>query len=294
MKNAAYVLVLAPALSFAACVPKTQFDAKSAEADSCQKELADNKQKVAQLTQQLSDDDKQIGDLKTAAGMAQSQAQGLSDEQKQELEEARRAVSEAQERAKLLDDLQAKFKKMIDAGHLKVTTRHGRIVLELKTDVLFDTGEAEIKAAGKDAINEVAQTLKEVTGKRFQVAGHTDNAPITAKTQKTFPTNWELSAARAISVVKLLTQDGVDPANLSAAGYSLYDPVSANTPGEGQAKNRRIEITLVPNVADLVAPSSGGGSAPAAAAPPAPAPAPAAAAAPEKPEKEKKPEKKKK
>jgi chemotaxis protein MotB len=279
MKNAAYVLVPL-ALCFAGCVPKTQFDAKSAEADSCQKELADNKQKVAQLTSQLADDEKQMADLKTAAGMAQSQAQSLTDQQKQELEEARRAVSEAQERAKLLDDLQSKFKKMIDAGHLRVTTRHGRIVLELKTDVLFDTGEAEIKAAGKDAINEVAQTLKEVTGKKFQVAGHTDNAPITAKTQKTFATNWELSTARAISVVKLLTQDGVDPANLSAAGYSLYDPVSANTPGEGQAKNRRIEITLVPNVADLVAPSGGGSAS-------APAPAPAPAAAPEKPEKEK-------
>ena len=286
MKTGALVLVTL-AVSSIGCVPKTQFDAKSAEADSCQKELADNKQKVTQLTSQLADDEKQIADLKTAAGLAQTQAQNLTDEQKQELEEARRAVSEAQERAKLLDDLQSKFKKMIDAGHLKVTTRHGRIVLELKTDVLFDTGEAEIKAAGKDAINEVAQTLKEVTGKKFQVAGHTDNAPITAKTEKTFPTNWELSAARAISVVKLLTQDGVDPANLSAAGYSLYDPVSANTPGEGQAKNRRIEITLVPNVADLVGPPAAGASTPAPAAAPAPAPA-----AP--PEKETKPKGKKK
>ncbi len=286
MKTGALVLVTL-AVSSAGCVTKTQFDAKAAEADSCQKELEPTKQKLAQLQQQLADDDKQIADLKTAAGLAQTQAQNLTDEQKQELEEARRAVSEAQERAKLLDDLQSKFKKMIDAGHLKVTTRHGRIVLELKTDVLFDTGEAEIKPAGKDAINEVAQTLKEVSGKRFQVAGHTDNAPITAKTEKKFPSNWELSAARAISVVKLLTQDGVDPANLSAAGYSLYDPVSANTPGEGQAKNRRIEITLVPNVADLVSPPAASASAPAA------APAPAPAAPPEK-EKETKPKGKKK
>jgi chemotaxis protein MotB len=263
MKSAPVVLA---AIAFAplACVPKSQLDAKSAEVDSCQKDRDADKQKLSQLQQQLTDDEKQISDLKTAAGLAQTQAQSLTDEQKAELEEAKRAMADAQERAKLLDDLQTKFKKMIDSGHLKVTTRHGRIVLQLKTDVLFDTGEAEVKPAGKQALSEVAQTLKGVPGKRFQVAGHTDNTPISNETKKKYPTNWELSAARAISVVKLLTQDGVDPASLSAAGYSLYDPVSANSPGEGQAKNRRIEITLVPNVADLVPPSAG----PAPAAPP--------------------------
>jgi chemotaxis protein MotB len=84
------------------------------------------------------------------------------------------------------------------------------------------------------------------------VAGHTDIAPITTETKKTFPTNWELSAARAIAVVKLLVQEGVDPNMLSAAGYSLYDPVASNATADGQAKNRRIEITLVPQVAQLV------------------------------------------
>lgn len=263
MNRSAAVLLPLALLGLGACVSKSQFDAKAQEADSCQKELDSQKQKVAQLQQQLTDDDKQIADLKTAAGLAQTQSQQLTDEQKAELEEAKRAMSDAQERAKLLDDLQAKFKKLIDAGHLKVTTRHGRIVLQLKTDVLFDTGEADVKPDGKQAINEVAQTLRTVPGKRFQVAGHTDNAPITTETKKKYPSNWELSAARAISVVKLLVQDGVDPASLSAAGYSLYDPVSPNTPGEGQAKNRRIEITLVPNVAELVPKAAAAPAAPA-------------------------------
>lgn len=252
MMRAQPLVVAALALSLGACVSRSQYEAKSQQADGCQKELDGAKQKAAQLQQQLADDEKQIADLKAAASLAPQQPQGMTDEQKAELEEAKRAMQEAQERAKLLDDLQAKFKKMIDAGHLKVTTRHGRVVLQLKTDVLFDTGESEVKPAGKQALAEVASTLKTVPGKRFQVAGHTDNAPITTETKKKYPTNWELSAARAISVVKLLTQDGVDPASLSAAGYSLYDPVSPNTSTEGQAKNRRIEITLVPNVADLV------------------------------------------
>ncbi len=252
MMRARPLAVAALALLLGACVPKAQYEAKSQQADSCEKDAETAKQKAAQLQQQLADDEKQIADLKAAASLAPQPPQGMTDEQKAELEEAKRAMQEAQERATLLDDLQAKFKKMIDAGHLKVTTRHGRVVLQLKTDVLFDTGESEVKAAGKQALAEVASTLKTVPGKKFQVAGHTDNAPITAKTEKKYPTNWELSSARAIAVVKLLTQDGVDPSSLSAAGYSLYDPVSPNTSADGQAKNRRIEITLVPNVADLV------------------------------------------
>ena len=164
---------------------------------------------------------------------------------------------------------------MIDAGHLKVTTRHGRVVLQLHNDVLFDTGEADVKPAGKQALAEVAATLRGVGAKRFQVAGHTDTAPISSDKKKLFPTNWELSTARAISVVKLLTSEGVDPANLSAAGYGPYDPVATNGTPDGMAKNRRIEITLVPNVASLVPPNLPPPPAPSAVAS-ASAPAPSA------------------
>jgi len=240
-----WTAVLGLAISVSACgVSRSEFEAKSQEAEAA-------KQQVAQLQQKVTADEQQITELKGALGLAQSQA--ITDEQKQELEEAKRAVQEAQERGKLLTDLQAKFKKMIDAGHLKVTTRHGRVVLQLHNDVLFDKGEADIKPDGKKALAEVAATLRTVGARRFQVAGHTDDQPITTDKKKEFPTNWELSAARAIAVVKFLTSEGVDPSHLSAAGYGPYDPVASNATPDGQAKNRRIEITLVPNVAQLVA-----------------------------------------
>jgi chemotaxis protein MotB len=231
------------ALTLSGCgVSSAEYDAKTKEAEA-------SKQQVTQLQQQLAADEQQITQLKGSLGMAQSQA--ITDEQKAQLEEAKRAVQEAQERGKLLDDLQAKFKHMIDAGHLKVTTRHGRVVLQLHNDVLFDAGEAEVKPDGKKALAEVAATLRSVGGRRFQVAGHTDTQPITTDKKKLFPTNWELSAARAISVVKLLTSEGVDPGMLSAAGYGPYDPIASNGTPDGQAKNRRIEITLVPHVPKL-------------------------------------------
>jgi chemotaxis protein MotB len=238
-------LILAVSLGtqLAACgsgITKAELDAKAKEAD-------DAKAQVASLKQQLQADEQQISDLKGSLGLAQSQA--ITDEQKTALEDAKRALAEATERTKLLDDLQGKFKKMIDAGHLKVTTRHGRIVLQLHNDVLFDKGEADLKPDGKAAVSEVAATLRSVGGKRFQVAGHTDNEPITTDKKKQFPSNWELSSARAISVVKLLVEQHVDPNMLSAAGYGPYDPVASNGTPDGQAKNRRIEITLVPHVA---------------------------------------------
>jgi chemotaxis protein MotB len=265
MKRVPWAVLTVPAalaLALAGCgVSKSEYDAKAAEADAA-------KQQVGQLQQQLAADEQQITTLKSSLGMAQSQA--MTDDQKAQLEEARRAMQEAQDRAKLLDDLQAKFKKLIDAGHLKVTTRHGRVVLQLHNDVLFDTGETEVRPQGKQALGEVAATLRSLPGKRFQVAGHTDTQPITTDKKKQFPTNWELSTARAIAVVKLLVGQGVDPSNVSAAGYGPYDPVASNATPDGMAKNRRIEITLVPNVASLIQTGN---------TPPNPAPPPASATA---------------
>ncbi|HEY1691904.1 MAG TPA: OmpA family protein [Polyangiaceae bacterium] len=255
MARIAWVALLV--LATAGCgVSKEEYDAKAKEAEEA-------KAQVGKVQSSLANDESQIAQLKTQLSTAQSAA--MTDEQKAQLQES-------QDRSKLLDELQGKFKKLIDAGHLRVTVRHGRVVLQLHNDVLFDTGEAEVKPAGKAALGEIAATLRGVPGKRFQVAGHTDSQPITTEKKKIFPTNWELSTARAIAVVKLLTSEGVDPANLSAAGYGPYDPVAGNGTPDGQAKNRRIEITLVPNVASLVPP-------PAPTPAPAPAPTPVASAA---------------
>jgi chemotaxis protein MotB len=172
------------------------------------------------------------------------------DDAKLRLDELRKAQAAAEARALLFQQFVLKFKKMIDAGQLKIATRNGRLVLQLPNDVLFDSGMTVLKPAGKEALVQVAQVLKSVAGRKFQVAGHTDNVPIqTAR----FPSNWELSTARAVEVVKLLSAQGVDPKSLSAAGYGEFDPVAANDAADGRSKNRRIEITLQPNLDELVA-----------------------------------------
>lgn len=169
---------------------------------------------------------------------------------KTRLEELRRAQEAADSRAKLFKQLAVKFQRMIDAGQLKVALRNGRMVIQLSNDVLFDSGRTDIKPAGQEALKQVAGILKTISDRHFQVAGDTDNVPI--QTSR-FPSNWELSTRRAVEVVHFVVAQGVHPEVISAAGYGEFDPIAPNDTEMNRQKNRRIEITLEPNINELVA-----------------------------------------
>jgi chemotaxis protein MotB len=168
---------------------------------------------------------------------------------KARLEELRRAQDAAEARAKQFKQLVVKFQRMIDAGQLKVTLRNGHMVIQLSNDVLFDSGRTDIKPAGQDAIKQVAVILKTIPDRHFQVAGDTDNLPIQTAL---FPSNWELSTRRAVEVVRFLVTQGIRPEALSAAGYGEFDPIAPNDTVQNRQKNRRIEITLEPNLNELL------------------------------------------
>jgi chemotaxis protein MotB len=142
-----------------------------------------------------------------------------------------------------------KFKKIIEAGDLSVRVRRGRMVLELPSAVLFQSGEVDLSDKGKETLDSVAQVLDEIRDRKFQVAGHTDNVPVSE--DNPYGNNWHLSTARSVQVVMYLKQKGVNPRNLSAAGYAQFQPVWKNKTERGKARNRRIEITLMPNLAEL-------------------------------------------
>jgi chemotaxis protein MotB len=165
------------------------------------------------------------------------------------LEQARSANAAAESRAALFRTIAMRLKKQIDAGELAVVIRDGRMVLQLPNDVLFDTGRTELKPAGKDALKAVAMALATIPDRHFQVAGHTDNVPIH---NDRFPSNWELSTGRALRVVHFLIAEGVKPETLSGAGYADVDPVGTNDAADGRKRNRRTEITVQPNINELV------------------------------------------
>jgi chemotaxis protein MotB len=165
------------------------------------------------------------------------------------LDELRKAQAAAEARAQLFRDVALRLKRMSDAGELRILLRSGRMVLALPTDVLFDSGKTKIEPRGREALKEVGTVLASLQGRRFQVAGHTDNEPIRVSE---FASNWELSAERGLAVVAFLIESGMRPETLSAAGYGEFDPVIANDSTEHKAQNRRIEITVQPNIDELV------------------------------------------
>jgi len=134
----------------------------------------------------------------------------------------------------------------IKGGDVSIRKRNGELVVGVADRVLFDRGDATLNKRGEKVMKRVAETIKANPERVFQVAGHTDDDPVTGALAQQFPTNWELSTARATTVVRtLIEQGGVDAKQLVAAGYADQRPAASNKTAKGKHKNRRIEITML-------------------------------------------------
>jgi chemotaxis protein MotB len=196
----------------------------------------------------LRERDKKLADLEknlTALQTARAADKAALDE----LADLQRERDAATARNAELSKFVAQFQKLVDAGKLAIEVRHGRLVLVMPNDVLFDEGRTAIKSGGHDALDLIAKTLATLPGRTFQIVGHTDTTPIKTKA---FPSNWELSSTRALAVVKLLLEDGVPGNMLAATGRGEWEPIAPNGTAYGRAKNRRIEIVLEPQMGDLL------------------------------------------
>jgi chemotaxis protein MotB len=176
---------------------------------------------------------------------AKSQLQGTE----QQIQQMKAAGDLATEQQQILKGLLDGLKSMIESGELQVRIRRGRMVVALPSAVLFKSGEADLSEKGMETLRSVAAALKQIQGRQFQVAGHTDNVPLGK--DNPHGTNWHLSAARAVSVVQFLVKEGVSPRDISAAGYAHYQPVASNKSAKGKAQNRRVEISLMPDLKEL-------------------------------------------
>jgi chemotaxis protein MotB len=129
------------------------------------------------------------------------------------------------------------------AGKVQVTELAGLVTVRLPEKVLFPSGSAKLHKEGLGELKKVAEVLKGIQGKVFRVGGFTDDVPI--KTAQ-FPSNWELSTARALSVVHYFESLGIPGAQLAATGFGKFQPTAPNDTPEHKAQNRRIEIGLGP------------------------------------------------
>jgi chemotaxis protein MotB len=171
-----------------------------------------------------------------------------------ELDGLRAERAETEKRLEAFRALTASFQKMIESGKLQVTMRHGRMIVKLPAEILFASGSADISKRGQAALAEVAGILKQMPERRFMIAGHTDNVPVVPPSP--FTNNLQLSTARAETVTEQLIVAGMNPAHLSAAGYSEYEPARENATEAGRRENRRIEIVLLPNLVEIPVPSA--------------------------------------
>lgn len=145
------------------------------------------------------------------------------------------------------DQLAAGMREEIEQGQVKVTQLADRLSVSMVEKILFPSGEAGITPKGLKVLERVGAVMKNTKGKVIRVEGHTDNVPIAGELQKTYPSNWELSAARATNVVRFLQEKtGIEPERLQAVGMSEFRPVASNKTPAGRAQNRRIEIALMP------------------------------------------------
>jgi len=144
------------------------------------------------------------------------------------------------------EDLLEKMKTEISKGQVTISELKGKLTVNMVDSILFDSGKAEVKQGGLEVLRKVISILKDVMDKSIRIEGHTDNVQIIGALAKRYPTNWELSSARAINVARYLQEQGIDPGLLSAVAYGEWKPVGDNDTQEGKAKNRRIEIILVP------------------------------------------------
>jgi chemotaxis protein MotB len=266
-----HTLVLAVLAALAGgCVSSGKFEQKQHEADGYAKELATQRDEGQRLAAEL---EKSRTDLlaaqKESEGLrvGRDQAERSLAAEREKLATTKRADLDRQQ--KEFEDARKSLQEQISKGDVELKRFRDRVIFGMSERVLFPSGSATLGRSGNEALKKVASAIQDMLGKAeaegrhrlVRVEGHTDNVPIATER---FPSNWELSSARATAVVRFLEGAGLPREKIWAAGFGEMWPVATNTTSEGRARNRRIEVVLVPDAekpavqAETSAPTAGG------------------------------------
>jgi chemotaxis protein MotB len=233
---------VAAALLLGGCVTQETFEKaqgeKAQEISALQAQRAALEQQMRDLQQQKSTLEKDRAALEREQGQLRAQNEALEAQKTQLLNASKKSQSQ-------YDALVADLNQEVQKGQLQVRRYKDMLTVDVAEQLFFDSGRATLKETGKEVLKKVADAMKSYEDKAIRVIGHTDNVPITGGLQKVFPSNWELSAARATTVVRFLQDSGIEPERLIATGRAEYAPVASNDSPDGRQKNRRIEITLI-------------------------------------------------
>ena len=162
---------------------------------------------------------------------------------------AQKTEAEMKQMKSTHDKLVSDLKDQIQKQEVTIKESQESLSLNFVDRILFEFGKADLTPEGEKVLKKVGEALKNIKGKKIRVTGHTDNVPIHPDYVHRFPSNWELSAARAASVVRYFQEKtGLDPKDLESVGRSLYHPEAGNDTKEGRARNRRVEILIAPQL----------------------------------------------
>jgi len=232
------VLMLAIVLAFGCGIKKDVYNKEVAKANALQKNVDD-------LT-------KQTADLKKANDDLSKSLKDSNDQLAKRGAEVSETKKQLEQRTESYEQLTKSLKSEISKGQIELSNIKGKLSVKLKDKILFSSGSVKINKEGIEALKKIADAFKEMKDKRVLVEGHTDNVPPGGSSP--YKDNWDLSVARAVVVVRLLQESGLDPTRLEAAGMGEYQPIASNDTAEGRSLNRRIELDLLPiDKADQVA-----------------------------------------
>jgi chemotaxis protein MotB len=192
---------------------------------------------------------KKIADAETQAGELAAKGHELSGKLAETQAEKDKVEAELK---RVQTELSSILEPQISAGNVRIKRRGNELVVDVSDQILFDSGRAEMNESGQKVLAQVAPSLNGLKTYSIQVGGHTDGTRIAnPETQERFPTNWELSTARATNVVRFLEERGkIQGARLVATGFAQFRPVAGNATAEDRQRNRRIELVLLPTAAN--------------------------------------------
>ena len=223
--------------------------ALTAKYNECNETNNDLKQQFAELNARYNDlMKKNLSDAEKFNNALRIKAEELEAREKR-LAELQGIINAQDSLLNALNDVVKKALLSFKSDEISVEMKNGKVYISMSDKLLFKSGSAAVEDAGKEAIKKLADVLNKNPDIDVLIEGHTDNIPI--KTAK-YEDNWALSADRALSIVRLLSDvNGVKPKRLVAAGRGEYFPKADNSTPEGRAKNRRTEIILTPKLDEL-------------------------------------------
>jgi chemotaxis protein MotB len=177
--------------------------------------------------------------------------EGKKQELEQTLEEKAQLISQLEEeknnKVAAHRSLEEEMRDALQQKEVTISQLKGRLTVNIVDRILFESGEATVRPEGEELLSQIAVVLSQHTNRQIHVIGHTDNVPIRAGSKGRYPSNWELSTARATAAVRFLSEKaGLDPKRLAAVGYGEFHPIADNSSAEGRSKNRRIAIVVLP------------------------------------------------